>query len=686
MQTHLDELCVNTIRFLSVDAVQKADSGHPGMPLGTAPLGYVLFTKHLLYYPKDPSWVNRDRFVLSAGHGSMLLYSLLYLTGYDYSLDEIKNFRQWGSRAPGHPEFGLTPGVDTTTGPLGQGFGNAIGMAIAQAHMAAKFNRPGFDIVNNYTYVIASDGDIMEGISSEAASLAGHLRLNKLIVFYDNNNVSLSASTSLAFSENVSKRFLSYGWNIDEITDGNDIESIDKAILQARNNSSGPTLIILHTHIGYGSPLQDTYQVHGAALGEENVKKTKQNLGWPIEPLFYVPDEVLEKFRQAIDKGKSARDEWQALFDNYNHKYPDLGNEFTRRIRRELPENWDRALPEFPPDPKGTKTRAACGKAMNACVRYLPELIGGSADLNPSTQTVLNNEGNFESAQNSPNESQGTVEGPWGYEGRNLFYGVREHAMGAITSGLSLYGGLIPFASTFLIFSDYMRPSIRLASLMKLHCIYLFTHDSIGLGEDGPTHQPIEHLMSLRAMPNIIVIRPCDANETVEAWRTAVNLAERPVALILTRQNVPTLDRSKYGAASNLSKGAYILSDSKDKPAVLFIASGSEVQLAIGAYERLSQNGIASRVISMPSWELFEEQSQEYKDSIFPPDLKKRIVIEAGTSIGWGHYAGDCGEIIGIDHFGASAPGKTVLEKNGFTVNNVIEKALNLIKKTDNNN
>jgi transketolase len=681
MQTHLDELCINTIRFLSIDAVQKADSGHPGMPMGTAPLGYVLFTKHLSYYPKDPSWVNRDRFILSAGHGSMLLYSLLYLTGYDMPLDEIKNFRQWGSRAPGHPEFGLTPGVDTTTGPLGQGFGNAVGMSIAQAHLASKFNRPGFEILNNYTYVIASDGDIMEGVSSEAASIAGHLKLNKLIVFYDSNNISLSASTSLAFSENVSERFRSYGWNIDEIEDGNDIESIDKAILKARETSGGPTLIILHTHIGYGSPLQDTYQVHGAALGEENVKLTKKNLGWPLEPLFYVPDEALEKFRQALDKGKKARDEWQEIFDSYSHKYPDLGNELSRRIKRELPKDWDRDLPEFPPDPKGTKTRTACGKVMNACAQFLPELIGGSGDLNPSTQTALKGEGDFESPQSRRGDHQGSVEGPWGYEGRNLFYGVREHAMGAITNGLSLYGGLIPFASTFLIFSDYMRPPMRLASLMKLHLIYLFTHDSIGLGEDGPTHQPIEHLMSLRAMPNIVVIRPCDANETVEAWRTAVNMKERPVALILTRQSVPTLDRSKFAAASNLSKGAYILADCKDKPSVLLIASGSEVQLAIGAYEKLAQKGIAARVISMPSWELFEEQSEQYKASVFPCDIKNRIVIEAAATAGWSRYAGDCGDIIGIDHFGASAPAKTVFEKNGFTVDNVMDRTFRLIEK-----
>ena len=683
MSETIDQLCINTIRTLSIDAVQKANSGHPGAPMGLAPAAYVLWTRFLRHNPKNPSWPDRDRFVLSAGHGSMLLYSMLHLTGYDVPLEQVKQFRQWESRTPGHPERGMTPGVETTTGPLGQGFGNGVGMAIAEAHLAARYNRPGFEIFGHFTYSIVSDGDLMEGVAAEAASLAGHLKLGKLIYLYDNNRISLAGGTDLSFSEDVAKRFEAYGWHTVAVEDGNDVEAIERALRAAREERSRPSLVLLRTHIGFGSPgKQDTFEAHGSPLGEAEVKATKEKLGWPLEPAFYLPENSLARFREAVSKGEKAEGQWQERFDAYAEKFPELAAEIKQILRDELPAGWEASVPTFPADAKGLATRAASGKVLTAVAAKLPTLIGGSADLNPSTFTALPKMGDFESPDRPSTDMQGAVGGAWDYSGRNLHFGVREHGMGAALNGLAAHGGIIPFGSTFLIFSDYMRPSIRLAALMELGVIYVFTHDSVGVGEDGPTHQPVEQLAALRAIPRLVVIRPGDANETAVAWRVAIESRAHPVALALTRQNVPTLDRSRFAPAEGLRQGAYILADAPNgKPDVILIGTGSEVSLVLAAQEKLVQQKIAARVVSMPSWELFDQQSQDYRETVFPPSVRARLAVEAGLSQGWHRYVGDGGDVLGIDRFGASAPGNLVMEKYGFTVDNVVRRATAVLGK-----
>jgi transketolase len=682
-QADTDQLSVNTIRFLSVDAVQKANSGHPGMPLDAAPMAYVLWTRFMKYNPAHPHWFDRDRFILSAGHGSMLLYSMLHLTGYDLSLEQIKQFRQWGSITPGHPESGRTPGVEATTGPLGQGFGNGVGLAMAEAYFSARYNRPGHRLIDHYTYSIISDGDLMEGVSAEAASLAGHLRLGKLIYLYDNNHVTLSASTHMAFSDDHDMRFRAYGWHTQSIEDGNDLSAIEKAVEAARSEKERPSLIIIRTHLGYGSPKkQDTFEAHGSPLGEEEVKMTKQKLGWPVEPLFYIPDEVKLHMRKAVEIGNLAEEDWKARFAAYEKEYPDLAKELNLLIENELPSGWDANIPVFPADEKGLATRIASGKTMNSFCSRLPGFLGGSADLNPSTYTALKDTGNFENAAYlSKGDVQGSVGGGFSYAGRNIFYGVREHAMAAISNGLAAHGGLIPFCATFLSFSDYMKPSIRLAAITEAHEVFVFTHDSIALGEDGPTHQPVEHVAALRAVPNLVVIRPADSNETAEAWRFAIK-ARSPVVLILTRQDVPTLNRDKYGAASGLHRGAYILKEAEaGQPDLILIGTGSEVNLIVEAQKKLEEEHIRVRTVSMPSWEIFEAQTPEYRNNILPPAVKARLAVEALIPQGWEKYTGDMGDILGIDHFGASAPGPVVMHEFGFSVENVYEKARNLLEK-----
>ncbi len=677
----LDELCVNTIRTLSIDAVQKANSGHPGLPLGAAPMAYVLWTHFLKHNPSNPHWFDRDRFVLSAGHGSMLLYSLLHLTGYDLTLEQIKDFRQWGSMTPGHPERGVTPGVEVTTGPLGQGFANGVGMAIAESYLSDRYNRPDFKVIDHFIYGIVSDGDLMEGIASEAASLAGHLGLGKLIYLYDNNHITLSAETRLAFSENCAQRFEAYGWHVQSVEDGNDLDAIYQAIHRAREESAKPSLILVKTHIGFGSPhKQDTFEAHGSPLGEEEVKLTKQNLGWPQEPPFYIPQETLQHFRQAVEAGKIAEAEWEAVFDAYEKKYPQPAQELYELMGNELPDNWDKNIPVFPVDAKGVSTRVAGGKVLNAIAGKLPSIIGGSADLDPSTFTTLIGLGSFEDPKKNSGKVQGAVEGGWGYSGRNIAFGIREHAMGAVCNGLSAHGAIIPFSATFLTFSDYMRPSIRLAALMKLQVVFVFTHDSIALGEDGPTHQSVEHVAALRAIPDLNVIRPCDANETAAAWKIAIESRDRPTVLVLTRQNVPTLDRDKFSSADNLRKGGYILADAPNgKPDLILMATGSEVSLIVAARDKLSEKGIKARAVSMPCLEVFDAQSPEYRDSVLLPSVTRRLSVEAGISQGWHKYVGDKGAIIAIDHFGASAPGPVVMKEFGFTVENVCKQALALM-------
>jgi transketolase len=677
----LDQLSINTIRFLSVDAVQKADSGHPGLPLGAAPMAYVLWTRFLQHNPANPHWVDRDRFVLSAGHGSMLLYSLLYLTGYNLPLEQIKQFRQWGSLTPGHPERG-TPGVETTTGPLGQGFANGVGMAIAESHLAARFNRTGHTIVNHYTYVLASDGDLMEGVAAEAASLAGHLKLGKLICLYDDNHVTLSAGTHITFTEDRAMRFAAYGWHTQTVENGNDLAAIDRALRAAQAEKERPSLILVRTHLGYGSPhKQDTFEAHGSPLGEDEVKLTKQALGWPVDPPFYVPDAALAHFRLAMERGKRAEADWAERFSKYSNAFPDLAKEFQQRMAGELPQGWDSDIPTFQPDQKGLATRTASGKVLNALDGKLSLLVGGSADLDPSTRTALTAMGDFESPQDGAGDQQGSTGGGWSYAGRNLHFGVREHAMGSIANGLAVHGGVIPFTATFLIFSDYMRPPIRLAALMEQGVIFVFTHDSIALGEDGSTHQPIEQLAALRAIPNLLVIRPCDANETAMAWRVAIESRNRPVALILTRQDVPTLDRTKFAAADGLLRGAYVLAEAPNgKPDIILIATGSEVSLIVAAGQKLAGNKINVRVVSMPSWELFEAQPRSYRDSVLPPSLRARLAVEAGATQGWCKYVGDEGDVIGVDRFGASAPGKVMMREYGFTVDHVFERAMKLVQ------
>jgi transketolase len=681
--SNLDQACIDSIRFLAIDAVQKANSGHPGLPMGAASMAYVLWTRFLRHNPANPGWWDRDRFVLSAGHGSMLLYSLLYLTGYDLPLDQIQQFRQWGSRTPGHPERGLVPGVETTTGPLGQGFANGVGMAIAEAYLAARYNRPGHEIVNHFTYAIVSDGDLMEGVACEAASLAGHLKLGKLIYLYDDNRISLAAATDISFTEDRARRFEAYGWHTITIEDGNDLMSIEQAIRAAQEERNRPSLILVRTQIGWGSPhKQGSFESHGSPLGVEEVKLTKQNLGWPLEPAFMVPDEALNRFRRAIDCGKAGEAAWSDRFAEYAKAFPELAQEFQRLMHGELPADWDAAIPSFPADAKGMATRAASGKVINAIGPKLPALIGGSADLNPSTQTVIKNEGDFQNPEYKPKDMQGSTGGVWSYQGRNLHFGVREHAMGAIANGMGAHGGIMPYTATFFVFSDYMRPPIRLASLMELGVIFIFTHDSIGVGEDGPTHQPVEHLAALRAIPGLTVIRPSDANETAMAWRIAVQSRHRPVVLVLTRQELPTIDRARYASAEGVQRGAYVLSDAPgNKPDLILIASGSEVGLALSAQQRLADQGIAARVVSMPSWDLFEAQPQEYRNEVLPASVRTRLAIEAGVAQGWHKYVGDRGEVLSLDHFGASAPAKVVFEKFGFTVDNVVTRALKLLGK-----
>ncbi len=663
----LDDLCVNTIRMLAADCVQKANSGHPGMPMGASSMAYALWTRFLRHNPLNPHWPNRDRFVLSAGHGSMLLYALLHLTGYDLSLEDLKNFRQWGSKTPGHPEYHHTPGVETTTGPLGQGFANGVGMAIAERYLGAKYNRPGFKIMDHFTYGIVSDGDLMEGVSHEAASLAGHLGLGKLIYLYDDNHISIEGPSDLTFTENRMARFEAYGWHVQQVDDGNDLEAITEAIANAQKETNRPSLIAVRTHIGYGSPnKQDTASAHGEPLGLEELKLTKENLGWPPDPPFYIPDEALSHFRQAVDRGKEMEDQWRALFRNYQKAYPEEAKTWEKLMNRELSDGWERDIPTFPADSKGMATRVASGTVLNSIAPSLPNLIGGSADLAPSNKTMIKGEDVFENDNHS---------------GRNFHFGVREHGMGSILNGMALHSGLIPYGGTFLVFSDYMRPSIRLAALMGLHVIYVFTHDSIGLGEDGPTHQPIEHLSALRTIPNLTVIRPCDANETAEAWRISLNRKNGPIALALTRQNVPTLDREGFASAEGLRRGAYILQEAKNqKPDVILIASGSEVHIAIEAAEKLERENISVRIVSMPSWELFDEQPEDYRKQVLPPEISCRIAIEAGSPQGWHRYVGDRGKVLGIDRFGASAPYQTIYEKFGLTAERVSEEARRMVK------
>ena len=663
----LDELCINTIRFLSVDAVQQANSGHPGLPMGAAPMAYVLWTKFLRHSPRNPGWPDRDRFVLSAGHGSMLLYSLLHLNGYDLSLDDLKNFRQWGSKTPGHPEYGDTPGVETTTGPLGQGFATGVGMAIAERHLAAKFNKPNQDIVNHYTYGIVSDGDLMEGISHEAASLAGHLKLGKLIYLYDDNHISIEGKTDIAFTENRLQRFEAYGWHVRQVEDGNDLQAIEEALIAARDETDQPSLIAVRTSIGFGSPnRQDTAKAHGEPLGDEERKLTKENLGWPQEPAFYIPEEALAHFRKSVDKGLELEQSWTTSFRNYLNDYPEEGAVFEKQLKGELPQGWDKDIPVFAADPKGKATRVVSGQVLNAIAKNVPALMGGSADLAPSNKTFIDGETSFQ---------------PGSYDQRNIHFGVREFGMTAVLNGMALHGGLIPYGGTFLIFSDYMRPAIRLASLMKQHVIYVLTHDSIGLGEDGPTHQPIEHLASMRAMPNLTVLRPADANETAEAWKFAVKSNRGPTVLALTRQSLPTLDRSVFGPAELLHRGAYVLKDVDGTPDALILANGSEIKLALEAAETLAGDGIAARVISMPSWELFDDQPQEYKNKVLPGNVTTRVAIEAGATQGWHKYVGMDGKVIGLDHFGASAPINDLFTNFGITAESVV-KAVQLLLKS----
>jgi len=663
----LDKLCINTIRTLTIDAIEKAKSGHPGAPMGLAPLAYVLWTKLIKYNPRNPDWQNRDRFILSAGHASILLYSLLYLTGYRLPIEELKRFRQWESRAAGHPEYGLTPGVETTTGPLGQGFGTAVGMAIAEQWSAEHFNRPGYPVVDHYTYVIAGDGDMMEGISAEAASLAGTLRLSKLIVFYDDNHICIEGSTDMTFCEDVCRRFEAHGWHVQSIPEAHDLEAISAATLAAQGEKERPSLIAIRTHIGYGSPkLQDTPDAHYGALGEEEIRSTKKNLEWPWEEPFYVPEEVLDHFREAIPRGHKWENQWNKLFSAYSKEYPELAKEWDIFMNRQLPDEWRESIPVFSSNEEPLATRVASGKVLNALSSHIPNLIGGSADLASSTMTYL--------------EDCDSI-GCNNFIGRNLHFGVREHAMGAIVNGMVLHKGVIPYAGTFLVFADYMRPSIRLSALMKIPSIFIFTHDSIVAGEDGPTHQPVEHLGSLRIIPNLLVIRPADANETAVAWRVALESEDRPVALVFTRHEVPILDRSQFPSAEGLARGAYILSDPKDgTPDIILIATGSEVHLALEAEKKLKGKGIKVRVVNMPSWELFDEQDEAYRNEVLPPSVTARLSIEAGSTQGWHRYVGSAGDVIGLDHFGTSAPGSVVYKKFGFTVECVIERALTLLQ------
>jgi transketolase len=659
----LQELMINTIRTLSIDAVQKANSGHPGAPLGAAPMAYTLFTRFLRFNPRDPDWPNRDRFILSAGHASMLLYSLLYLTGYDVTLEDLEQFRQWGSKTPGHPEYRETPGVEISTGPLGQGFSNGVGMAVAEAYLGAYFNRPGHDVVDHYVYCICSDGDLEEGVASEAASLAGHLQLGKLIYLYDSNHVQLSGPTSVTFTENTMERFRAYGWHTQEVEDGNDVEAITGAIRNAQTVTDKPSIIQVRTVIGYASPEAGTYKVHGEALGVEGVRETKEALGWPAEKSFYVPEEALDAFRQAVPRGQQLEQAWTEQLNRWRQAYPALAGEWDLAREWRLPAGWDADLPRYDPDPGGVATREAGGKAMNAIAKNVPWFMGGDADLAPSTKNTLIGMGDFE---------------PGSYGGRNIHFGVREHAMGSIVNGIMANGFLRSFGATFFNFSDYQKPAVRLSAIMKLPSIFLYTHDSVLLGEDGPTHQPVEQLATLRAMPDFITIRPADANEAVDAWRWIVTHCELPVALVLSRQKVPVLDRT--AAQGDLSNGAYVLADAEDRrPDIILMGTGSEVALCVGARDELAKAGIRARVVSFPSWELFQQQPEEYRRAVLPPEIKARVSVEAAATFGWCWWVGDGGVSIGVDRFGASAPAKAIAEHLGLTVDNVVQQARRLL-------
>ena len=680
-QGTLEEKCINAIRFLTADAIEKAKSGHPGMPMGAAAAAYTLWTRRLKHNPADPLWADRDRFVLSAGHGSMLLYALLYLTGYDLSLDDLKSFRQWGSKTPGHPERRHPPGTEMTTGPLGQGFGAAVGMAIAEAHLAARFNRPDHRIVDHFTYVFASDGDLMEGISSEASALAGHLGLGKLVVLYDDNGICLSGSTALAFTEDIDGRFAAAGWQVLSVPDGNDVAAVDRAIGEAKADTARPSLIRLRTTIGYGAPgKQNTSGAHGSPLGPDEVRAAKEHLGWPQEPPFFVPDKVLAFYRRTGTAGAGSEVAWKGAFARYAAAYAKEAAEFERVMKGDLPDGWRKVLPVYGPGTKEVATRKTSEAVLQALAPVIPELMGGSADLNPSTFTWLKGQGDFQRPGKPPTDLEGAVGGEWGYGGRNIHFGVREHAMAAIAGGLALHGGILPFTGTFFTFADYMRPSIRLAALMGLRVVYVFSHDSIGVGEDGPTHQPIEQLMSLRAIPNLTVIRPADANETVEAWRMALENTSGPTALILTRQNLPVLDRQVFRPAAGLRRGGYVLWESAEgEPETIIIGAGSEVEIALEAGRRLAAEGIRVRVVSLPSWELFDGEPAGYRDGVLPPVVWARVAVEAGVPLGWQHYVGLEGAIVGIDHFGASASYKVVYEKFGITAEAVAMAARRLL-------
>jgi transketolase len=656
---------IKTIKFLSVDGVQTANSGHPGLPMGNAGIAYALWMKILNYNPKNPTWFNRDRFVLSGGHGSMLLYVMLHLTGYDLPIEELKSFRQWDSITPGHPEYGLTPGVEVTTGPLGQGFANGVGMAIAEAHLAAEFNRPGHEIIDHYVYAIVTDGDLMEGVASEAASLAGHLKLGKLIYFYDDNRISIDGPTELAFTEDRIARFKAYGWHVTHVDDPFDVDGLVAAV-EAAKADPRPSLIVVRTTIGDGLPtVGGTEEAHGSPPGWDEIEQAKENAKWPVEPKFFIPDDVREHFLTKVEDGRVSEAAWDSQFKAYREALPDLAIELERRINRQLPEDWESAIPVFPTDEKGMATRAASGKVLNALAKKIPELMGGSADLAPSNKTWINGQDAFQEGTRSA---------------RNMHFGVREHAMGAIVNGMAVHGGLIPYGGTFLVFSDYMRPAIRLSALSEYQSIWVFTHDSIGVGEDGPTHQPIEHVASLRIIPHLVVLRPADANETAQAWRVALK-HHGPVALVLTRQNLPTINREIFEDAEALLQGAYVLADmGDDDPELILMASGSEVQLILQAAMKLAAEGVNVRVVSFPSWELFEAQDPSYRDQVLPPSIKKRLAVEAGVPFGWERWVGDHGRIIGIEKFGASAPGDILMQNYGFTVDHVIKAAMNLIK------
>lgn len=665
---NIDELCVNTIRFLAVDAVQKANSGHPGTPLGAAPMAYVLWDRFLKHNPTEPKWPDRDRFLLSPGHASAMLYALLHLTGYDLSLEDIKQFRQWGSRTPGHPEYGLAAGVEATTGPLGQGFANGVGMAIAERWLAQNYNRQGHEVVNHYVYAIVSDGDLQEGIASEAASLAGTLRLGKIIYLYDDNDISIEGKTNIAFAENVAQRFQAYGWHVIGPIDGMDMSVVESAIRMAQEETIRPSLIICRTIIGYGSPNKaGTAAAHGEPLGEEEVRLTKERLGWPYKEPFTIPEEALAHFRQALERGRRWQESWQATMESYQRAYPKDAGQLEIDLRGELSKGWASNLTSlFSTAQKPIATREASGQVMNAIVQRVHSFVGGSADLAPSTKTLLKDHGHY-----------GFEE----YSAHNIHFGVREHAMGAIANGMSLHGGLIPYTGTFLIFYDYMRPPVRLAAMMGIRVIFIFTHDSVGLGEDGPTHQPIEQLMGLRAVPNLVTIRPADATETVEAWKVSLERSHGPTALILSRQNLPVLDRNAMAPASGLQSGGYVLWEGKATPDVILIGTGSEVHIALDAGKLLQKKGIGARVVSLPSWELFDAQPREYRNEVLPGNIRARVSIEAASPVGWERYVGLEGTAIGVPHFGASAPAKVIYEQFGLTAQHVVEEASKLLQR-----